>query len=114
MQENRRQRRLPISSEARLVRLGTGQGAEATLVDISNYGASLKTSVQLKANERVKLSVKIRMKDREVVSEEVPGTIRWVEHKMKQYLAGVSFDVKVSGASFPVFSECLDYVKTRR
>jgi hypothetical protein len=44
LEDNRRQRRIPLSAKARVIKLSSGDRIEAEFVNISNYGASLKTT----------------------------------------------------------------------
>ena len=75
MEDNRRHRRIPLSTAAQVAKLGSGDRIEAEFVNISNYGASLKTTVPLQFNERVKVSMTLNKRNHFVHSEEVPGTV---------------------------------------
>lgn len=112
MEENRRQRRIPFSSAAKVIKLSGGEKSDATLVDVSNYGASLKTQTPLKNNERIKVSISLEKEGKILHSEEVPGTVRWVERASNFYVAGISFDIKINDNMYPVFTNCLDYLKS--
>jgi hypothetical protein len=113
MEETRRQRRIPLSAEAKVIKLSSGDRIEAELVNISNYGASLKTTVPLQTNERVKVSMTLNKRDLLVHSEEVPGTVRYVENRKGNNLAGIKFDIKINDKGYPIFNQCLEYLKTR-
>jgi hypothetical protein len=113
MEEIRRQRRIPLSAQAKVIKLSSGDRIEAELVDISNYGASLKTTVPLKTNERIKVSMTLKKQYQVVHSEEVPGTVRYVERTKGNYLAGIKFNTKIHDTGFPIFNQCLEYLKTR-
>ena len=112
MENIRRQRRIPLSAEAKVIKLRSGDRIEAELVNISNYGARLKTTVPLKTNEIIKVSMALRNKYHVVHTEAVPGTIRYVEHTMKFYSTGMQFNIKINDTGFPIFNECLEYLKT--
>jgi hypothetical protein len=112
MEDNRRQRRIPLSTAAQVAKLGSGDRIEAELVNISNYGASLKTTVPLQSNERVKVSMTLNKRNHFVHSEEVPGTVRYVNSTKGNDLAGIKFNIKISDSGFPKFNQCLDYLKT--
>ena len=112
MDDVRRQRRIPLSAGAQVIRFGSSNRNEGELVNISNYGASLKTTVPLKSNERIKISMTLKQKDRVVQSEEVPATVRYVENVKGDYIAGIKFNIKINDAGFPLFNQCLDYLKT--
>jgi hypothetical protein len=112
MEDTRRQRRIPLSAEAKVIKLSSGDRIEAELVSISNYGASLKTTIPLKNNDRIKVSITLNIQDQVVHSEEVPGTVRYVEHEMENYLVGIMFNIKISDTRFPIFNQCLEYLKT--
>jgi hypothetical protein len=112
MENTRRQRRIPLSAEAKVIKISSGDIIEAELLNISNYGASLKTTVPLKNNERIKVSITLNMQDQMVHSEEAPGAVRSVEHKMEFYLAGIMFNIKINDTGFPIFNQCLEYLKT--
>ncbi|NOS35556.1 MAG: hypothetical protein GQ522_02850 [Deltaproteobacteria bacterium] len=113
MEEIRRQRRIPLSAEAKVIKLSSGDRYEAELVNISNYGARLKTTALLKTNERIKASMTLNKQDQVVYSEEVPGTVRYVERTMKFYSAGIQFNTKINDTGFPIFNQYLEYLKTR-
>ncbi len=112
MEDNRRQWRIPISTPAQLAKISSGDRIEAELVNISNYGASLKTTVPLQSNERVKVSMTLNKRNLVVHSEEVPGTVRYVDSKKGNNIAGIKFNTKISVFGFPKFNQCLDYLKT--
>lgn len=113
MEENRQQKRLPLSTDATVLRLSSGDRMDAELVDISCYGASLKTSATLKANEQIMVSITLDKEGAVVQSEEAPGTVRWVERSGEAYLAGIMFNIKINDKKFPIFNESLEYLKTR-
>ena len=112
MVEIRLQRRIPLSAKAKVIKLSNGDRNEAELVNISNYGASLKTTVPLKTNERIKVSMTLKKQYQVVHSEEVPSTVRYVERTNGNYLAGIKFDIKINDTGFPIFNQCLEYLKT--
>jgi len=111
-ENNRRQRRIPLSAEAQVVKLNGGDRIKAELVNISNYGASLKTTVPLKSNERIKVSMTLDKQGQVLHSEEVPGIVRYVERSMKTYLVGIKFNMTINDTGFPLFNQCLEYLKT--
>ncbi len=113
MEDARRQRRIPLSAEAKAIKLSNDDRIEAELVNISNYSASLKTTVPLQTNERVKVSMTLNKRDHFVHSEEVPGTVRYVENRKGNNLAGITFDIKINDTELPIFNQCLEYLKTR-
>jgi hypothetical protein len=112
VEDTRQQRRIPLSTRAHVQKFGAVEKTEAELVDLSNYGASFKVSLPLKANDRIKISISVIDKDETVESEEIAASVRWVEHLAKEYLAGVKFDIKISDKGFPVFNHCLEFLKT--
>jgi hypothetical protein len=112
MEDTRRQRRIPLSAGAKVIKLSSGDRIEAELVNISNYGASLKTTFPLKTNERIKVSITLNKQYQVVHSEEVPGTVRYVERTKGIYLAGKKFNIKINDTGFPIFNQCLEYLKT--
>jgi hypothetical protein len=114
MEETRRQRRIPLSAEAKVIKLSSGEKIEAELVNISNYGASLKTTALLKTNERIKVSITLNKQYQALHSEEVPGIVRYAERTMEIYLAGIKFNIKINDTGYPIFNRCLEYLKTRK
>ena len=112
MEDNRRQRRIPLSTAAQVIKLGGGDKIEADVVNISNFGTGLKTTVPLKTNERIKVSMTLNKQDQVVHSEEVPGTVRYVDRTMKINSAGIQFNIKINDTGFPIFNQCLEYLKT--
>ena len=112
MKDIRRQRRIPLITDAKIIKLSSGDRADAKLINISNYGASLKTTVPLKANERIKLSMTLTKQYHAVQTEEVPGIARHVERTKGNYLAGIKFDIKINDTEYPRFNQCLEYLKT--
>ena len=113
MEDNRRQRRIPLSTAAQVIKLGGGDKIEADVVNISNFGTGLKTTVPLKTNERVMVSMTLNKRDQVVYSEEVPGTVRYVENTQGNNLAGITFNIKISDTGHPIINQCLEYLKTR-
>lgn len=110
--DNRRQRRIPLTARATVKKLIGGDKIEAELVNISNFGACLKISTPLKVKEKIKVSIKVNEKDMVVNTEEVLATVRWVNGSGKDSTAGIMFSIKISDNGFPLFSRCLDYLKT--
>lgn len=111
-EETRQQRRIPISAEASVQKFGAAQKMRAELIDLSNYGASFKVSVPLKANDRIKITISV-LNDGEVVeSEEVVASVRWVERTARENVAGAKFDIKITDRVFPIFNHCLEFLKT--
>lgn len=113
-EDTRQQRRIPLSAdaEAYVQKFGTTQKIKAELVDLSNFGASFKASVPLKANDRIKISVSLNENGKVVVSEEVAASVRWVERSARENVAGAKFDIKISDKVFPIFNQCLEFLKT--
>jgi hypothetical protein len=112
MEDTRRQRRIPLRAEAKVIKLNGGDRANAELINVSNYGASLKTTVPLKTNERIKVSITTKKQYHVMQTEEVPGTVRYVERTKGIYLAGIKFNIKINDTGFPIFNQCLEYLKT--
>jgi hypothetical protein len=112
MEEIRRQRRIPLSTAAKVIQLGSGDSIEAELVNISNFGTGLKTTVPLQTNERVKVSMTLNKRDIFVHSEEVPGTVRYVENTKGNNYSGIQFNIRINDTGFPIFNQCLEYLKT--
>ena len=54
----------------------------------------------------------LNQKDHVVQSEEVPATVRYVEQVKGDYLAGIKFNIKINDTGFPLFNQCLEYLKT--
>ena len=116
MEDNRRQRRLPLSAGAKVTRLIGGETTEATVVDISCYGACLKTKHPLKTNDRIKVSITVTMDGQDLVmqSEDALATVRWVKSSAKDSSAGIMFNVKINDRGFPVFNQCIEHLKTMK
>ena len=112
MEDTRRQRRMPISAEAKVHKIGSAAEINAQLLDISNYGASFKTMVPFRANDRIKISITINEEGKVVESEEVDASVRWVQRSAREILAGVKFDIMISEKGFPFFNQCLEFLKT--
>ncbi|MEE9543936.1 MAG: PilZ domain-containing protein [Thermodesulfobacteriota bacterium] len=112
MEENRRQRRIPISAEAMVHKIGTTGKVNVALFDISNYGASFKTTVPFRANDRIEISISVSEDGKVVDSEDVDASIRWVERSAREVQAGVKFDIMISEKGFPLFNQCLEFLKT--
>ncbi len=55
----------------------------------------------------------LNKQDQVVHSEEVPGTVRYVDRTMKINSAGIKFNIKINDRGFPIFNQCLEYLKTR-
>ncbi len=111
LDDTRQQRRIPLEARAVVYKIGSQEKPDAVLLDVSNFGASFKTSVILKPKDRVMLSISINENDSIVTSEEVAASVRWVERAGKDYLAGVKLDIKISDAGFPLFNRCLEHLK---
>lgn len=114
MEENRRQRRIPLSAGAKVTRLIGGEVIEATIIDISCYGASLKTKYPLRPNDRVKVSITVTVNGQGQVmqSEDALATVRWVKDSAKDYSSGIMFNIKINDRGFPIFTRCLEHLKT--
>jgi len=112
MESTRRQRRIPIRAQAKVHKIGSSLKINAELLDVSNYGASFKTTVPFRANDRIEISIAINTEGKVVESEEVTASIRWVERSARENQAGVKFDIMISGKGFPLFNQCLEFLKT--
>jgi hypothetical protein len=112
MEYTRRERRIPLRTAAQVIKLGSGDRIEAELVNISSFGTGLKTTVPLQTNERVKVSMTLNKQDYFVHSEEVFGTVRYVENTKGNNLAGIKFNIRINDTGFPIFSQCLEYLRT--
>ncbi len=111
-EDTRQQRRIPISAQASVQKFGAPGKIKAELVDLSNFGASFKVSVPLKANDRIKITISVIDKGESVESEEIAASVRWVERSARENLAGAKFDIKISDRGFPIFNHCLEFLKT--
>lgn len=113
MEDNRRQRRIPLGAEAKITKLIDGETIEAKVVDISCYGACLKTRLPLKTNDRIKVSITVTMNGQDQVtqSEEAPATVRWVKGSVKDHSAGIMFNIKINDRGFPIFNRCIEHLK---
>ena len=114
MEDNRRQRRIPLNAEAKVTKLIGGEKIEATVVDISCYGACLKTRHPLlKTNDRIKVSITVAMNGQNQVmqSEDALATVRWIKNSTKDFSVGVMFNIKINDRGFPVFNQCLEHLK---
>ncbi len=87
---------------------------DAKVLNITNYGIGIYTDTRLKTDERITVSIILNQQDRTIHSEEVPGTVRWVQRIKKIYSAGISFDMKINEKEFPIFTKCLEYTRIRR
>ncbi len=94
MENTRRQRRLPFSADAKVLKRNSGDRADAKIIDVSNYGTSLTTTIPFKINERIKVAIALNRQGQVVHSEEVPGTVRYVERSKRNYLVGIQFNKK--------------------
>ncbi len=108
----RRQRRIPISGLAKVLKIGSKATIDTELMDISNFGARFKTKVPFRANERIMLSIVLDEGGKIVGSEEVVASVRWMESSAKENSAGAQFDIKISDKGFPLFNQRLEYLKT--
>jgi hypothetical protein len=93
-------------------KIATAERCKAELIDLSNYGASFKVSIPLKANDRVKVSISIDEGGEVVESEEVAASVRWMERSAREITVGVQFDIMITDKGFPLFNQCLEYLKT--
>jgi hypothetical protein len=111
MEDNRRQRRIPITTEAKVIKLNSTDRANVELINVSNYGASLMTTVPLKFNERIKVSITLKKKSHSLQTEEVPATVRYIERKIEGFLYGIQFNIKINDTGFPIFNQYLEHLK---
>lgn len=111
-EDTRRQRRIPVRAQANVHKIGSAIKINAELLDISNYGASFKTTVPFRANDRIEISISINEDGKVVESEEVAAGVRWVERSAREVQAGVKFDIMISDKGFPLFNQCLEFLKT--
>ena len=112
MRQRRRQRRIPLSGLAKVLKIGSKAAVDAELMDISNYGARFKTTFPFRANDRIMLSIVLDQEGEIVASEEVVASVRWMENSSKEKSAGAQFDIKISDKGFPRFNQRLEYLKT--
>jgi len=112
MNDIRRQRRIPLVTDARIIKLGSGESVDAKVVDVSNYGAGLRTKVPLNVNERIMVSVTLKQQSHFVHSEEVLSIVKHVENSKENSLAGINFIIRINDTVFPIFNQCLEYLKT--
>ncbi|MFQ5465345.1 MAG: PilZ domain-containing protein [Thermodesulfobacteriota bacterium] len=112
--EKRRRERRYLVAEVRIRKAVDGGAALATTVNISDDGMGLYTRKPFRVGEKVSVRITVVVKGTEVVSEEVPGTIRWVEPIDKNFAAGVRFDTSIKREDFPVLHRCLEYAKITR
>lgn len=112
MEDSRRQRRIPLSTEAKVTKLISGEAIKATLVNISSYGACVKVKDPLRPNDKIKLSITLNREDQVVHSEDVLATVRYVKGVLKDYSVGIMFNIKITDKGFPIFTRCLESLKT--
>ena len=112
MEETRRQRRIPFSGQAKVLKIGSNTKIDAELMDISNYGARFKTKALFRTKDRIMISIPL-IEDGEIIeSEEVLASVRWMQHSSKVNSAGAQFDIKISDKGFPLFNRRLEILKT--
>ncbi len=114
MEEKRSHDRKTLSAEVLVAHHATGEPIEAVLLNISNYGACLNTSVYLKTSDKVRFALKVNTPESKIESEELLCTVRWVERNNGIYTTGLSFDMKVKPDTYPLFIACLEYTQVRR
>lgn len=113
MEEKRKLKRRYLLAEVEL-KTGDGSSMSAVLMNISSGGIGLYTAEPVSKKEKVKIKITYleNRKLREV--EEIPGVVRWVQAIGSHHAAGIMFTEKVSKATFPILTRCLDYAKRNK
>lgn len=111
MKEKRKSERRYLVAEVQVKKPDSGDTTYAMAVNISDEGIGLYTKKAVAVDEMILVKITVLIKGTLIVSEEIAGTVRWVEPIDKNYAAGVKFEEAITKDKFPVLSKCLDYAK---
>ena len=100
-----------LVAEVQLRKEEGGSRVNAMAVNISDDGIGLYTTEPLEEDEKVTVKVTVLIRGTLIVTEEVPGTVRWVEPIDRNYAAGVKFGSSIVDSEFPVLHRCLEYAR---
>jgi len=109
MEEKRRLRRRYLLAEVKVRPQTDDDWTDAVLMNINRGGMCLYALGSIRNKSRVVIKIIYSEGRKKLISEEIPGVVKWVVPVGGQRAAGVMFTEKVSRANFPVLSKCLAY-----
>jgi len=112
MSERRHSRKYLIA-EVKLRTLDNGKLMDAMAINISAGGIGIYTLEALKPRQKVAVKMTVLVKQTVIVSEEIPGTIRWVRSFEKNHAAGIEFSRKIDKKNYPILSKCLEQSRSQ-
>ena len=113
MTEQRSTERRYLVAEVQVRKPKSGLTTYAMAVNISERGLGIYTQKPLEAKEKVTVQISFLVSGTILVTEEIPGTVTWLEPMDRNYAAGIMFDQGMDLELCPVFSKCLVLAKHR-
>mgnify|MGYP003411375369 CR=1 FL=1 len=77
-------------------------------------GIGLYAAEPLKHKGKVSIKITYMNGKDPVETEEIPGVVSWVQPVGSKFGAGVEFEAKVNGKTFPILSKCLEYARSNK
>jgi hypothetical protein len=113
MTEQRSTERRYLVAEVQVRKPKSGLTTYAMAVNISERGLGIYTQKPLETKEKVTVQISFLVSGTILVTEEIPGTVTWVEPMDRNYAAGIMFDQGMDMELCPVFKRCLVLAKHR-
>lgn len=110
--DKRKSQRQYLVAEVRLKVPGSEVPVYAMAVNISETGIGIYTNRAVELGSRIAVKITVLIKGTLIVSEEVSGSVRWVEPIDKNFAAGIRFEEAVTDESHPVLARCLEYARS--
>lgn len=111
MDERRRLRRRYLMAEVKVRPASGEKWVEAVLMNVNRSGVGLYSVGSLRKKSKVVVKIVYREGGKKVITEEIPGEVKWTAPVGGHKAAGIEFTAKVNKASFPALVKCLEYAK---